>query len=396
MKRKISKIVIGLSAACYLFSSVTAYASWSTSGQADNFLSMGAYKTSIEEEYTQPEHVDPSQEVSKIVNVKNTGTVGTFVRVAIEKQIGDVNENNDFVPDETLDPEMILITCDDTVWKEDSDGFYYYLKELKPGETTEKPLFESFTLSQEAGNAYKKKEGRIIVKMESIQAAGNAISMWGKSTKDLGIQYNEAVQESKDTSVTFLGKEKGFDINSNETDLFANFKNLMPGTARTQEIKVTNSSDKEAESSLKAEAVEQEKMSSEQLALVEQMLNKYATITIQNNGSTLYEGPVSGNSSTGTNMLSTPISLGKFNAGAEKDLTVSLAVSPEMDNQYLELLGKVRWVFTGTGEDDTAVSGIVPKTGDINMIPVAVSFATATLLLGCGLTLIRKKDDENA
>ena len=119
MKRKISKIVIGLSAACYLFSSVTAYASWSTSGQADNFLSMGAYKTSIEEEYTQPEHVDPSQEVSKIVNVKNTGTVGTFVRVAIEKQIGDVNENNDFVPDETLDPEMILITCDDTVWKED-------------------------------------------------------------------------------------------------------------------------------------------------------------------------------------------------------------------------------------------------------------------------------------
>ena len=371
MKRKISKIVIGLSAACYLFSSVTAYASWSTSGQADNFLSMGAYKTSIEEEYTQPEHVDPSQEVSKIVNVKNTGTVGTFVRVAIE-------------------------TCDDTVWKEDSDGFYYYLKELKPGETTEKPLFESFTLSQEAGNAYKKKEGRIIVKMESIQAAGNAISMWGKSTKDLGIQYNEAVQESKDTSVTFLGKEKGFDINSNETDLFANFKNLMPGTARTQEIKVTNSSDKEAEISLKAEAVEQEKMSSEQLALVEQMLNKYATITIQNNGSTLYEGPVSGNSSTGTNMLSTPISLGKFNAGAEKDLTVSLAVSPEMDNQYLELLGKVRWVFTGTGEDDTAVSGIVPKTGDINMIPVAVSFATATLLLGCGLILIRKKDDENA
>ena len=44
--------------------------------------------------------------------------------------------------------------------------------------------------------------------MESIQAAGNAISMWGKSTKDLGIQYNEAVQESKDTSVTFLGKKK--------------------------------------------------------------------------------------------------------------------------------------------------------------------------------------------
>ena len=69
MKRKLSKIIIAMSAACYLFSSVTAYAAWTSSGQTDNYVSMGSYKTSIVEEYTQPQHVDPSETVDKIVNV---------------------------------------------------------------------------------------------------------------------------------------------------------------------------------------------------------------------------------------------------------------------------------------------------------------------------------------
>ena len=85
MKNKISKIIIAASAACYLLSSVSVYAAWTANSSTDNYLSMGSYKTSIEEEYTQPDHVDPSQEVSKIVNVKNSGSVGTFVRVAVEK-----------------------------------------------------------------------------------------------------------------------------------------------------------------------------------------------------------------------------------------------------------------------------------------------------------------------
>lgn len=140
MKRKLSKIIIAMSAACYLFSSVTAYAAWTSSGQTDNYVSMGSYKTSIVEEYTQPQHVDPSETVDKIVNVKNSGTVGTFVRVAIEKKIGDMDADGNFVTDETLDPEMILITYNDTIWKDGGDGYFYYLKELKPGETTEEAL----------------------------------------------------------------------------------------------------------------------------------------------------------------------------------------------------------------------------------------------------------------
>ena len=393
MKKKLSKIVIAMSAACYLFSSVTAYAAWTSSGQTDNYVSMGSYKTSIVEEYTQPQHVDPSDTVDKIVNVKNSGTVGTFVRVAVEKQIGDVDADGVFTPDETLDPEMIMITYNDTVWKDGGDGYYYYLKELKPGETTEEPLFKTYTFSPEAGNTYRKKQGNIIVKMESVQAEGNAISIWGKTTSDLGIQYKEAEQTSDPTQVTFLGKEEGFDITSKKPDLFTNFKNLMPGTSRTQEIKLSNTSNKDVEISLKAEAVGQEKMSDKQLELVDKLLNEYATISIENDGNTVYEGAVSGK----PDMQNKAISLGTVKAGASKDMSVKLTLSPEMDNQYLDLLGKVRWVFTANGEDDPVSTPVnTPKTGDINMVPAMVSFATATLLLGAGIILLRKKDDENA
>lgn len=412
MRKKIAKIIIAASATCYLFSSVTAYASWTSSGRTDNYVSMGSYKTSIEEEYTQPLHVDPSQTVDKIVNVKNSGTVGTFVRVAIEKKIGDVNADGTFVSDETLDPEMIMITCNETVWKNGGDGYYYYLKELKPGETTEEPLFKSFTFSAKAGNAYRKKVGNIIVKMESIQAEGNAISLWGKTTTDLGIQYKKAEQTAEPTNVTFLGKKEGFDITSKKPDLFSNFKNLMPGTSRAQVIKLVNTSKQNVEFSLKAEAVGQENMSNEQLALVDNLLNEYATISIENDGKTVYDGAVSGK----PDMQNNAISLGTMKAGSTKDMTVTLKLSPDMDNHYLDLLGKVRWVFTATGDDDksktdTSVGGNssgssvgsdgnssvnTPKTGDMSMTPATVSFATASILLGTGLILLKKKEDENA
>ena len=392
MKKKLAKIAIAMSAVCYLFSSVTAYAAWTSVGDTDNYVSMGSYKTSIVEEYTEPDHVDPSQEVSKIVNVKNSGTVGTFVRVAIEKQIGDVDENGNFTIDENLDPEKILIDYNTNVWTNGGDGYFYYQKELKAGETTEEPLFESYVLSSDVGNEYKSKVAHIIVKMESVQAEGNAISIWGKTLKELGIRYDEPTYTTDATNVTFLGKDDGFDITSEHPDLFTNFKNLMPGTSRTQDINVTNKSDKEVTITLKAEAVDQEKMTDEQLELVNKLINEYATISIENDGSVIYDGPVSGK----TKLQENAVSLGTFKTGDSKTMTATLSVSPDMDNKYQELLGKIHWVFTAEGDDPVSTTVNTPKTGDIDMMPAAVSFAAASFLLGTGVVLLKKKEDFNA
>lgn len=392
MKRKeLSKLLIILSASCYIFSSVTAYAAWSSTGKTDNFLSMASYKAEIQEEYDRPGHVDPSQEVSKIVNVKNNGSVSIFVRVAIEKEIGDVDSEGNFTKDESLDPEKILITYDDTMWKDGGDGYFYYMKELKAGKTTEVPLFKSFVLSKDVGNAYKKKEGHIIVKMESVQAEGGALSLWGKTAESLGLTYTEPETTSETTKVSFLGEKEGFDITTSQTDLFANFKNLMPGTSRTQEITLANKSSKKTHLSLAAEAVDQEKMSDKQLELVNKLLNEYGIIEISCDGSSLYKGPVSG-TAAGTNMLK-PISLCDLDAGTSKNMTVKLELSPDMDNQYMELLGKVRWVFTADGED--AKGSITPvKTGDISRKTMLISFAGASALLASGMWLARRKEEE--
>ena len=41
-------------------------------------------------------------------------------------------------------------------------------------------------------------------------------------------------------------------------------------------------------------------------------------------------------------------SLGEFKPGAGKNLIVKLSLSEEMDNEYQELLGKVKWVFSAS------------------------------------------------
>ena len=51
------------------------------------------------------------------------------------------------------------------------------------------------------------------------------------------------------------------------------------------------------------------------------------------------------------------ISLGEFKPGAGKNLIVKLSLSEEMDNEYQELLGKVKWVFSASQASSDSSSG---------------------------------------
>ena len=110
---------------------------------------------------------------------------------------------------------------------------------LKTGESTEKPVMDSFILSTDADNRYKNKEARIIVNMESIQAEGQAMkTLWGFSEKELGITYQPCVCE--EVSRVILGKDGKLKFEGTDTDLFINFKNLQPGCSRSQVIGINN------------------------------------------------------------------------------------------------------------------------------------------------------------
>lgn len=391
-RKKAAALAGGILSAAFAMT-VFAHAAWSVSGSTWNFLTMDSYQTVIEEEYEIPQSVNPAQEISKIVNVKNTGTVDALIRVRVEKAFGERKSDGTFEEDTSLDPELIEIMFRKTHWIEKSDGYFYYQDILKAGETTKEPLFSSYRLSEKAGNDYRNKDAQIVVLMESVQAQGDAVSIWGKTYKELGIIRPEG-EDGIDTAVHYLGKEDGFDITKSKTDLFASFKNLAPGCARTQKIQLFNDSSEKVELFLHAEAAGQEAMSQEQLQMVRKLLDEYGTIEITDSQKVLYQGAVSGVSATGSNMRHN-ISLGTINAGKEKELTVRLSLSPEMDNRYQKLTGKVKWVFSAVGENASGtwpVSVVMPpKTGDDTAIVMwFVLFIFHICLIG-GICVWRRK-----
>lgn len=344
---------------CFSFG-MSVFAVWQTEGETDNILSLGSYKVRINEQYTAPAYVNPGERVTKIVNVENQGTVDSLVRVSIQSMFGTERSDGTFQEDSSLDPRMILLDLNDGYWMKRGD-YYYYKEILKAGKTTREPLMNGYQLSAAAGNIYEKRDARIVVTMESIQANGKAAEeIWGISSRELGVSGTETVAE-KDTSVTYKGKDGGFDISKSKTDLFANFKDLTPGCARSQTIRLSNSSEETVEICLRAEAAEQE-VSSEELKMVEKLLQQYAHITVLCDGQKLYQGPVSG-IAVGESMEK-GISLGSFSPDERKNLVVKLSLDPETDNSFMGLTGKVRWIFSVKGEEEDTSNAIYPaKTG---------------------------------
>lgn len=337
---------------------------WKLSGSTGNILTMGSFENRIQEEYQVPSHVDPGQKVDKRVNVANTGTVDSLIRLSVKKVFGKTGEDGIFQEEPDLDPEVLQITCNTKYWKQMRDGYYYYTEILKAKETTKEPLFEEYTLSEEAGNEYKGKEGRIIVTLESVQAQADAEELWGVPLGELGITRPGTFEE-EERAVRYLGQRGGFQVTESGTDLFASFKNLTPGCARTQMIALENASGEEVEFYLRAEETGQKTMTAKERELVKQLMEQYAVIEITGDSGKLYRGPVSGNLQGKGSSMKQDIFLGRFSAKEIRRLKVSLKLSEKMDNRFCSLTGKVKWIFTAKGEDSgQTVQTTIPTTAD--------------------------------
>ena len=129
-KHKCTSICITV-VAVLLLACGTALAAWNVSEYAVNLLSMSSYKNSIQENYVRPDHVDPGQKGVKEVNIKNEGTVDSFVRIKIGRVFGSISETGQFLENRELDPEMIEIHYNTDLWKLCEDGYWYYKDVLK-------------------------------------------------------------------------------------------------------------------------------------------------------------------------------------------------------------------------------------------------------------------------
>lgn len=341
----------------FLFSSGMTYASWQSQGETINKISMASVKGQIVEEYDQDQVVYPNATVDKIVQVKNTGTVDALPRVKIEKAWGDSrDENGKLLINPDLSTDNIEITYNTEKWTYDpNDGYFYYKEVLKPGDITDS-LFDSFTVNGEnTGGEYKNKLADIIVSMELVQALGNGLSYWDKSFEELGITYTHTSQIEIVTTVVFNDPDKGFSFDVNEGDLFADFKNLVPGESRSQLVTVTNNWNKPAEIFLWADFIDQAQATDATRALIDKLLKEYASIVItDDSGNVIYSGAVWGSpdiDSDSSDSMKYPYSLGIFSSSEIKNLYISLYLDPQMDNEYKELLGLIKWVFSASGDE---------------------------------------------
>ena len=153
-------------------------------------------------------------------------------------------------------------------------------------------------------------------------------------------------------SITFNGFTSGFDFQPGseytETDLFGNFKNVMPGDTVTETITFTNSATDcdfvnlymraeahdETDNPLSPKVAEKETV-----ATMTEFLSKLS-MKVWNGTELIYDASPDELDGLETNRL-----LGTFRTGETATLKVELTVPIDLGNEYANRVGEVDWIF---------------------------------------------------
>ena len=153
-------------------------------------------------------------------------------------------------------------------------------------------------------------------------------------------------------SITFNGFTSGFDFQPGseytETDLFGNFKNVMPGDTVTETITFTNSATDcdfvnlymraeahdETDNPLSPKVAEKETV-----ATMTEFLSKLS-MKVWNGTELIYDASPDQLDGLKSNKF-----LGTFRTGETATLKVDLSVPIELDNKYANRVGEVDWIF---------------------------------------------------
>lgn len=177
------KVMAGaLSVCCVATLTAGTLAYFTAEDRAHNVITTGNVEVELQEltdqlddqgnpvPFEKVDDVMPGAEVSKIAQVKNTGSNPAWVRVEVDKAIV-LAEGVDGEPD----AELVVLDYNTGNWTE-SEGYYYYNDALEPGETTE-PLFTTVTFSGDMDNLYKDSTVEIDVQVSAVQSENNGTSV---------------------------------------------------------------------------------------------------------------------------------------------------------------------------------------------------------------------------
>ena len=177
-----------------------------------------------------------------------------------------------------------------------------------------------------------------------------------------------------------------------ETDLFENFKGVMPGDVITQEITVQNNYTKAEKVKIYLRAVvhdEQGNPLSEEVAKSEDVVSmqdflSQLTMTVKQGDKVLFSASPDELDGLKENVL-----LGTFPGRSKTILTVELSVPIELGNEYANRVGEVDWIFTAEEVTKTV------QTGDDSDLILWAALMTLSLVTAAGVILsLNRKNKE--